>query len=222
MAPFRPFDPSMFDSPSKTTEIDPETVEAARHALPPSPVPSLSEEDSRPTYKRKLQFAMDDNLLEEVQHGPTVDNDHEHEPEKDDDTKHKDKIHKPENPVPPDTAIEPEFKTSERQRQTSREWHKKWISAGVPRVTKEDMNNDNVEEPSASGASPPDLAPLEPEPVSLEPLRNLHEARNRFVTEWIKTCGMPPSNERRDAANKAWMKSSERSNYLAGRKGVQK
>ena len=121
-----------------------------------------------------------------------------------------------------------------RKRENSRNWHKKWISKGVPRVAK-DADTKATEKSKKSETTNPkgkgkgieknkkedkkDEILVDPE---LVPMWNLSKARDAFVTQWIAQSDMPPSNERRKAAMEAWMQSQMRANFLAGRKGVQK
>lgn len=104
----------------------------------------------------------------------------------------------PTTPADDDAAKAKETKRVEKKRKVSRDWHAKWISKGVPR-------------PPA-----PNVREV-PTPVS-----NMREACAKFVSQWIAASGMEPSNERRQAAYRARMESDQRSDYLAGREGVQK
>ena len=92
------------------------------------------------------------------------------------------------------------YKTSETQRKNSREWHKKWLSKGVPR-----------EEKSSEGAS-----------GSSSEAPSLAKTKDQFISNWLLTCGLPPSNERRKKAIQAWLESPIRANIMAGRQGIQK
>lgn len=92
------------------------------------------------------------------------------------------------------------YKTSENQRKNSREWHKKWLSKGVPR-----------EEKSSEGAS-----------GSSSEAPSLAKTKDQFISNWLFTCGLPPSNERRKKAIQAWLESPIRANIMAGRQGIQK
>ena len=120
-----------------------------------------------------------------------------------------------------------QFKTSEKQRENSRNWHKKWISKGVPRedqskkvpkpvpksmITKKEKSKEKLGKPATSSSSS----------LSSKPAKNLAQAKDFFITKWIEGCGMDPSNDRRTAAINAWMNSSERSDFIAGQKGSQK
>ena len=107
----------------------------------------------------------------------------------------------PEPVVENTEPVEKKYKTSETHRSNSSNWHKKWVSAGVPR---------------ASNASSSSTASSETTKVTLT------QAKDKFIAEWIKSSNLPPSNERRSLAIKAWMDSSARAEYLAGRAGVQK
>ena len=121
-------------------------------------------------------------------------------------------------------AVEPQTKDGENMKQTedegnkenrqrelhranSRAWHAKWVSKGVPRDAREH------EEVPAS----------QPEPAAAEnpKCRDMRTACQEFVSSWIATSNMPPSNERRAAAYKAWRESPERAALLAARAAVQ-
>lgn len=90
-------------------------------------------------------------------------------------------------------------------RRNSDAWHAKWVKKGVPRVPPP------AAEPTAESTEP---APPIPYVSTLD-------ARNRFVSEWIAASGMAPSNERRKAANAAWMESPLRAQLMATRIGTQ-
>jgi len=94
----------------------------------------------------------------------------------------------------------------ERKRATSRAWHAKWVSKGVPRAAADD---------DAAEAAAPVVQPVPAAPV------NMRDACNRFVSKWIELSGLPPSNDRRKLAYAAWMISAERAGLMAGRQGVQ-
>ena len=97
----------------------------------------------------------------------------------------------------------------EAHRASSRLWHQKWSSKGVPR-------ND------------PPPAPVCPAPKAKAkeaagvPAPSLSKARELFITEWIARSDLPKSQERFKAACKAWMDSSTRADMLGTRGGVQK
>eukprot|EP00435_Cladocopium_sp_Y103_P045667 s474_g13.t1 len=123
--------------------------------------------------------------------------------------------------VKPDEKV---FKTSEKQRANSRDWHKKWISKGVPRngvapkigksakskISPKAKAKGTTSSKSSSASSPS------------QPAKTLAQAKDIFIAKWIEGCGMDPSNDRRAAAIKAWMDSVERSDFIAGQKGSQK
>lgn len=125
-------------------------------------------------------------------------------------------LEQPVEPEVPTESTEASEKLSKEEmkrkkhRENSQKWHQKWISKGVPREPK---NPENVETPAEE---PP--ADVE---QHLPSIGSLSEARNVFVREWIATCGMPPSNDRRKAALKAWMECPLRARLLAGRQGTQ-
>ena len=98
-------------------------------------------------------------------------------------------------------------------RKNSAAWHAKWISKGVPRVPK----NNNNEAPVA----PAPVEPVAPVNEASGPIVSLAKARDKFITQWISECGMPPSNERRRAACAAWMASPLRAQLMAARTGTQ-
>ena len=100
-----------------------------------------------------------------------------------------------------------EYKSSAVAREHSRKWHQNWVKKGVPRVSKE--ATEKVK--GGSGAS-----------SSSSSSKNLAKAKDEFISKWIQKSDMKPSNDRRNAAIKAWMASSERSNFMAGSQGVQK
>ena len=111
--------------------------------------------------------------------------------------------------APKDEAVAPKSngkkekteREREIQRETSKAWHAKYASKGVLKTGPE------PEKKSTSSSSAP--------PATLS------KARDKFISEWIETCGMPKSNERFKAACSAWMASSVRADFLAGRAGVQ-
>lgn len=96
-----------------------------------------------------------------------------------------------------------------KHRENSQKWHQKWVSKGVQSETKIPQN---VETPAEEPAAVEQRLPS---------IESLSEARNVFVRGWISTCGMPPSNDRRKAALKAWMDCPLRARLLAGRQGTQ-
>ena len=96
------------------------------------------------------------------------------------------------------------YKTTPAHRKNSTDWHKKWISKGVPRT----QEPKGVVKPKAS--------------VSKDRPQNLVQAKDSFISQWIKDSNLPPSNDRRKEAIKAWMESPLRANLLAGRAGIQK
>lgn len=95
-----------------------------------------------------------------------------------------------------------ENKKREVHRANSRAWHAKWVKKGVPRDARE------YEEIPAS----------QPETAVC---RDMRTACQEFVSRWIATSDMPPSNDRRNAAYKAWRESPERAALLAARAAVQ-
>ena len=163
----------------------------------------------------------------------------------------------PHAPAPPAPVVpaaiprplDPEEKAKlEKKRKVSRDWHAKWIRAGVPRKPKTPSLQHTSDGSSGGGA--PDSEVPAPLPKSPAPrpddqdgdsaaagaeaaakaaaaaapssFENLSKARDWYITEWISTCGMPRGNERRQAAVEAWMKSDLRSSLVAGRKGMTK
>ena len=96
---------------------------------------------------------------------------------------------------------EREYKSSEVARENSRKWHQMWVKKGVPRA----QNTTKGKEVKGASSA-----------------KNLAKAKGEFISKWIQECGMPPSNDRRNGAIKAWMASSERSNFMAGSQGIQK
>ena len=109
---------------------------------------------------------------------------------------------------PADTQVEPattdanDERKREMHRQSSRAWHSKWISKGVPRAA-------IPPEPESEGA---------PSCTS----SSLARAREKFITEWIEASDMPKSQERFKAACKAWMESTTRADFMSARAGVQR
>eukprot|EP00435_Cladocopium_sp_Y103_P065325 s80_g27.t1 len=103
------------------------------------------------------------------------------------------------------------FKSSEKARENSRKWHQKWISKGVPK----DGNNQKKKTKVATKAKGP-TSSGGGSSSSSQPAKSLAQAKDMFISKWIEGCGMDPSNDRRNAAIKAWMNSSERSDYIAG------
>eukprot|EP00435_Cladocopium_sp_Y103_P017325 s3816_g4.t1 len=92
-----------------------------------------------------------------------------------------------------------EYKTTEKHRSNSNNWHKKWVSKGVPRPQKSEEASSSTDRP-----------------------QNLAKAKDSFISQWIKDSNLPPSNERRKLACKAWMESQVRADLMAGRAGIQK
>lgn len=105
------------------------------------------------------------------------------------------------------------YKTSDKHRENSRAWHKTWVKKGVRReaAPQEPHDGDVGPHHDVGGGDSNRERPL-----------TLTQAKDKFISEWIKTCGMAASNDRRVAAIKAWMESDTRANYLASRAGVQK
>lgn len=99
----------------------------------------------------------------------------------------------------------------EKKRASSRLWHQKWESKGVPKKQKTD---ESEPVPTAKAKAKAQAAPVSQ--------RSLMSARDEFVRDWISASTMPPSLERRSAALKAWMDSSVRANLMATRAGTQK
>ena len=99
---------------------------------------------------------------------------------------------------------ERKYKTTSAHRKNSTKWHQKWISKGVPRT----------QEPKRGAKSKASASTDRPQ--------NLVQAKDSFISQWIKDSNLPPSNDRRTLAIKAWMESPLRANLLAGRAGVQK
>ena len=99
---------------------------------------------------------------------------------------------------------ERKYKTTPAHRNNSTKWHQKWISKGVPRT----------QEPKRGAKSKASSSTGRPQ--------NLVQAKDSFISQWIKDSNLPPSNDRRKEAIKAWMESPLRANLMAGRAGVQK
>ena len=118
-----------------------------------------------------------------------------------------------------------------KKRENSRAWHQKWVSKGVPRVVGAQpsgaLSGASNSEPAVGHRDQPDqpepaVGPVgEPEPAEAACVTNMRDACAAFVAEWIRNCGLPPSNDRRAKAYKAWMESDQRASMLAGRAGVQ-
>ena len=111
----------------------------------------------------------------------------------------------------------------EKKRASSRAWHQKWESKGVPKKARTDQ-------PQLRGNSPPQQPeqPDQPDQPAgqSEPLRainfgSLDEARTSFVRDWISNSSMPQSVERRNLALRAWMASPLRAEMMASRTGTQ-
>lgn len=124
-------------------------------------------------------------------------------------------------------SAQPPSKTNDQRakhRENSRAWHSKWISKGVPRISETSTENkvvkkDSNKSSSSKGDKKECKAPVDPENA---PLESLAKTRDQFITKWISTSNMPPSNERRKAAMSAWMESPLRAELIAARAGVQK
>ena len=121
---------------------------------------------------------------------------------------------------PNNTDEKKSFKSSDTHRKNSREWHQKWVKKGVPRSSTSETKETSSEKKSGS-PSEPTGSTMEKESSDAKPISNLARAKDKFIAEWLNSTHMPKSNERRAAAIKAWMESSERANLLAGRSGVQ-
>jgi hypothetical protein len=102
----------------------------------------------------------------------------------------------------------------ELHRASSRAWHAKWISKGVPR---EAVPPATALVATAPAADSPELASPSPSVSS-----SLARARDKFISEWIELSDMPKSQERFKAACKAWMESTIRADFLSARAGVQR
>lgn len=98
----------------------------------------------------------------------------------------------------------------ERKRENSRAWHAKWESKGVPKKPKTAAAAAEVSEPAVVA------------PRSAASFSSLMEASDFLIRDWISHSNMEQSNERRQAATKAWMESHLRSEVVAARAGVQK
>ena len=109
-------------------------------------------------------------------------------------------------------------KSSEKHLENSRNWHKMWVKKGVPRVPKAAAKPKMVAKPKSKPSTGGSNGSNGPQPAA----KNLAQAKDVFISKWIQSCGMEPSNERRAAAIHAWMNSIERSNFIAGQKGSQK
>ena len=94
-------------------------------------------------------------------------------------------------------------------RLNSAAWHQKWVKKGVPRIPAENAH-----------AAEAVVAPV-PSPARVES-GGLNRARHEFIKKWIENCGMVKSEERRLAANHAWMNSDKRAEMMAALSGVQK
>lgn len=116
-----------------------------------------------------------------------------------------DLIEIPDEPTAPKMACPPGASTHKKNedkkgapnKETSRAWHQKYVSKGVLRNP-------------PSGAKGPSTH------------SSLQKAREAFITQWINESGMAKSQERFKAACQAWMESSIRADFIAGRTGTQK
>ena len=119
----------------------------------------------------------------------------------------------------------------EKKRATSRAWHAKWVSKGVLRSAPAapPLGQDGGPVPVAGQDGGPvpvagqDGGPVPVAGQAVNPGRPLNKRDHcaRFVTRWLSESNLPPSNERRMLAYKAWMESSERAALMAGQAGVQ-
>lgn len=112
--------------------------------------------------------------------------------------KGEEKSKEPESENTDDPEEKKKARQAELKRISSNKWHEKWISKGVPRVPKDDSQNEANGRPA-----------------------NMRDACAQYVSKWINESGLPPSNERRKKAYEAWMSSDERSKLLAGKANVQ-
>lgn len=118
-------------------------------------------------------------------------------------------------------------KSTPKHLENSRLWHKKWIKKGVPRDSSKTKKTATKSTAASAASTPvaktaPKKKPATAASAEPKPIKTLAQAKDKFIGEWIQGCGMPPSNERRAAALKAWMESSTRSDLMAGKMGVQK
>ena len=117
----------------------------------------------------------------------------------------------------------------EKKRASSRAWHQKWESKGVPKKARTEMTQHagSPDQPQLPGNSPPEQPDQPDQPAGQsEPLRainfgSLEEARTYFVRDWISNSSMPQSVERRNLALRAWMASPLRAEMMASRTGTQ-
>ena len=125
-------------------------------------------------------------------------------------------------PTEPTESTEPTgtsqvFKSSEAKRMKSREWHKKFVSKGVERNPKKGPTSKAKAAPKSKVAPKPKVSARDKYDG-----KSLVQVKDQWIREWIEDCSLPPSNERRSLAIKAWMESSVRADLMAGRAGVQK
>ena len=123
---------------------------------------------------------------------------------------------------------EKEIRTIQMHRESSRKWHEKWVSKGVPRnpkaptVPKAKSKDKAVPKASAKSKAKPAPSTAAAAAPSAETFDTLQAARDWFVSDWISRSDMPQSKTRRAAALQAWMDSPLRSEVMALRLGIQK
>lgn len=234
------------DDSQETQPVD----EGASHpSLSPSPHfawfgPEGSESPERTQLKRSLRFdaasleQVDLDLLNKSKRGklcepgPTV------EPEEVE-VEPKEVATTPAEPVVPPVvapvvASDPPADVSAAElkrmvhRQNSAAWHQRWVKKGVPRPQAQDGVAPVASTESTAAASSempsemPHVSETAERPDAVPSFSSLSKARDYFITKWIAESGLPKSNDRRNAATRAWMESSLRANFVAGRDGIQR
>lgn len=113
----------------------------------------------------------------------------------------------------------------EKKRATSRAWHAKWVSKGVPRpapaVAGQVQDAGPAPVAGQDGGPVPVAGPGPDGAAAVNRPLNMRDHCARFVRRWLSESNLPPSNERRLLAYKAWMESAERAALMAGQAGVQ-